>query len=82
MRINIKKEISFSGLSEEIIERYLKEEKTKKFILDLLKEDVFPDIILYKKKNKDNKYVLADGIHRVCAYLYLNIEEIGYKLKD
>lgn len=43
---------------------------------------MFPDIILYKKKNKDNKYVLADGIHRVCAYLYLNIEEIGYKLKD
>ncbi len=49
----------------------------KQMIIYLNNGGILPDIIVYKEK-KNGKWILADGIHRICAYLQLDIKQIHY----
>ena len=62
-----------SGLSKDVISIYQSTDKVKKYIQDILDGAIFPPIKLYK-----NTTTIADGIHRICAYLFLEIKEYEY----
>lgn len=68
-------QINMAGLSPRVIHHYSNQSKVKQMIIDLRKGDILPPIVLYKEKTQD-KFNIADGIHRLVAYLSLNRSSI------
>ena len=67
-------DLNKSGLSDDIIARYQSTLKVRKYIQDIRQGDTFPPILLYKGTT-----TIADGIHRICAYLACGITEFEFK---
>lgn len=66
-------DLNRAGLSQDVIAKYQSTEKVKRYI-NLMQQGVkFPPIQLYKNTN-----TIADGIHRICSYLFLGITEFEY----
>lgn len=70
--------INMCGLDSHVIGLYQDTDLCKKMIQDLLNGDEMPPIKLYKKPNKLGEYTIADGIHRLCSYLYLERYDFKY----
>jgi hypothetical protein len=59
---------------------YNNTDNVKQMVQHIKNGGELPDVIVYKDK-KNNKYVLADGIHRICTYKQLNINQIKIVFK-
>ncbi len=73
------KDINRAGLSDDVIKQYQSTDKVKRYIVDIKRGDVFPPIKMYQPVN--GLYTIADGIHRLSAYLYLGITSFNITIK-
>jgi ParB-like chromosome segregation protein Spo0J len=72
MKITIH-DINRAGLSNDAIIRHQNTPKVKEIVHKLESGWILPPIKVYEPRN--GKYTIADGIHRLCGYLYLGILE-------
>jgi len=70
-------QLNRGGLTKDVILHYQNNIITLQMIKDISNGHIMPIIELYPPKN--SYYTIADGIHRICAYLYLGILEFEYK---
>ena len=73
-------QLNRAGLSDDVIKAYQSTITVLEMILDLLNGATMPSIIVYPEM-RNGKYTIADGIHRICAYMFLNITSFEAKFK-
>ena len=64
-------QLNRAGFDSSVIVRYQSLEKVRIMIRDIENGAIMPDIEVYHPIN--GIYTISDGIHRICAYLYLGI---------
>lgn len=77
MKLNFK-DINRGGLGDDIIQRYQRTHKVQQYARDMLNGAKFPELEVYPAVR--GLYTLADGIHRLSAYLLIGITSFQCKI--
>lgn len=72
-------QINRAGFGDEVVKKYQALSKVQKMIEDIKKGGKMPSIIVYPCRN--GLYTIADGCHRISAYLFLGITSFETNIK-